>query len=137
MLGDRVAADDALVQGALLEGCHNILDEPRVTLAGEGGYLFNNEAETPLNRLQLAAFSRRYQFDILRQLRCEARTFLAAVTSVPQKFFAINEIIAGARDGFRRAREPLAYLPQASDGLVHRHAYHAGSRRIQFVLWDR
>ena len=137
MLGDRVAADDALVQGALLEGCHNILDEPRVTLAGEGGYLFNNEAETPLNRLQLAAFIRRDQFDILRKLSCEAPAFLRRVTSVPQKFFAINEIIAGARDGFRRACEPLAHLPQASRGIVHLHVVHAGSRRIQFILWDR
>lgn len=137
MLGDRVAADDALVQGALLEGCHNILDEPRVALAGENGYLLNSGSEAPLNRLQLAAFSRRDELDILRQLSCEAPAFLRRVTSVPQKFFAINEIIAGARNGFRGAREPLAYLPQASRGIVHLHAYHARSRRIKFIFWDR
>ena len=99
--------------------------------------MLNNGAEVPLNRLQLAAFSRRDELDIFRQLSCEAHAFLRRVASVPQKFFAINEIIAGARNGFRGAREPLAYLPQASRGIVHLHAYHARSRRIKFIFWDR
>ena len=125
------------MQGALLEGCHNILDEPRVALAGEGGYLLSNGSETPLNRLQLTAFSGHHDAKILRKLTGEAHAFLRRVTSVPQKFFAINAIVAGARSGFRGAREPLAYLPQASLGIVHLHAYHARSRRIKFIFWDR
>ena len=102
-------------------------------LAGEDGYLLNHGAEIPLNRPKLAPLRRRDELDILGKFTSEAPTFFCSVASVPQQIIAVHEV-AGVRDGFRGAREPLAYFPQASRGFVHLHAFHAMVRRIQFVI---
>ena len=66
------------------------MDEPRVTLAGENGYLLNSGSEAPLNRLQLAAFSGRHDAKILRKFTGEAPAFLRRVASIPEQFIAID-----------------------------------------------